>query len=77
MSIYIFFHWEANVLGGKCPETGSEYSLFAYVRLALFSIYITTASAATTTTTTTTTTATTSIYSTDKCPNMRNGSFHN
>ena len=36
------------------------------------SIYITTASA-----TTTTTTATTSTYSNDKCPNMRNGSFHN
>ena len=45
------------------------------------SIYITTASATTTTTTTTTTTrtttATTSTYSNDKCPNMRNGSFHN
>ena len=42
------------------------------------SIYITTASATTTTiTTTTTTTATTSTYSSDKCPNMRNGSFHN
>ena len=38
------------------------------------SIYITTASASTTTTTTT---ATTSTYSNDKCPNMRNGSFHN
>ena len=40
------------------------------------SIYINTASATTTTTTTTTTTATTSTYSNDKCPNMRNGSFH-
>ena len=42
------------------------------------SIYINTASATTTsTTTTTTTTATTSTYSNEKCPNMRNGSFHN
>ena len=38
------------------------------------SIYITTASA---TTTTITTTATTSNCSNDKCPNMRNGTFHN
>ena len=40
------------------------------------SIYITTASA-TTTIITTTITATTTAYSNDKCPNMRNGSFHN